>query len=84
MEELQNVATFLIADGCEWLTGQTITVDGGQSRATGSNFYELRHLERRAMAGCARGYQSPERKGPRAAWDVGGERPYGASLRDTL
>src|SRR5215469_609498 len=24
MEELQNLATFLIANGCEWLTGQTI------------------------------------------------------------
>jgi len=43
MEELQNLATFLLADGCEWLTGQTITLDGGQSHATGSNFYELRH-----------------------------------------
>jgi NAD(P)-dependent dehydrogenase (short-subunit alcohol dehydrogenase family) len=43
VEELQNLATFLIADGCEWLNGQTITLDGGQSHATGSNFYELRH-----------------------------------------
>jgi len=43
MEELQNLATFLLADGCEWLTGQTITLDGSQSHATGSNFYELRH-----------------------------------------
>src|ERR1700721_4845800 len=43
MEELQNLATFLLAEGCEWLTGQTITLDGGQSHATGSNFYELRH-----------------------------------------
>jgi NAD(P)-dependent dehydrogenase (short-subunit alcohol dehydrogenase family) len=43
IEELQNLATFLIADGCEWLTGQTITLDGGESLATGSNFYVLRH-----------------------------------------
>src|ERR1700723_903026 len=43
IEELQNLATFLIADGCDWLTGQTITLDGGQSLATGSNFYALRH-----------------------------------------
>ena len=43
MEELQNLATFLLSDGCEWLTGQTITLDGGQSHATGSNCYELRH-----------------------------------------
>ncbi len=42
MQELQNLATFLIADGCAWLTGETITLDGGQSHATGSNFYELR------------------------------------------
>jgi NAD(P)-dependent dehydrogenase (short-subunit alcohol dehydrogenase family) len=42
IEELQNLATFLIADGCGWLTGQTITLDGGQSLATGSNFYALR------------------------------------------
>ena len=26
MEELQNLATFLMADGCEWLTGETIAV----------------------------------------------------------
>jgi NAD(P)-dependent dehydrogenase (short-subunit alcohol dehydrogenase family) len=43
VEELQNLATFLIADGCDWLTGQTITLDGGQSHATGSSFYALRH-----------------------------------------
>ena len=43
MAELQNLATFLLADGCEWLTGQTITLDGSQSHANGSNFYELRH-----------------------------------------
>jgi NAD(P)-dependent dehydrogenase (short-subunit alcohol dehydrogenase family) len=42
MAELQNLATFLLSDGCEWLTGQTIVMDGGQSHATGSNFYELR------------------------------------------
>jgi NAD(P)-dependent dehydrogenase (short-subunit alcohol dehydrogenase family) len=43
IEELQNLATFLLSDGCEWLTGQTIAMDGGQSLATGGHFYELRH-----------------------------------------
>jgi NAD(P)-dependent dehydrogenase (short-subunit alcohol dehydrogenase family) len=43
IEELQNLVTFLIADGCDWLTGQTITLDGAQSHATGANFYALRH-----------------------------------------
>ena len=42
MEELQNLATFLIAPGCDWLTGETITLDGSQSHATGSNFDQLR------------------------------------------
>jgi ASC-1-like (ASCH) protein len=28
MDELGNLATFLMADGCEYLTGQTIAIDG--------------------------------------------------------
>ncbi len=43
MSELQNLATFLMAPGhCDWLTGQSIMMDGGQAIATGGNFYELR------------------------------------------
>jgi NAD(P)-dependent dehydrogenase (short-subunit alcohol dehydrogenase family) len=42
MEELQNLATFLMADGCDWLNGQAIMMDGGHYLATGANFYELR------------------------------------------
>lgn len=43
MRELQNLATFLMAPGqCDWLTGQTIMMDGGNALATGGNFYELR------------------------------------------
>jgi NAD(P)-dependent dehydrogenase (short-subunit alcohol dehydrogenase family) len=41
-EELQNLATFLLSDGCNWLTGETIAMDGAQGLATGGNFYELR------------------------------------------
>jgi NAD(P)-dependent dehydrogenase (short-subunit alcohol dehydrogenase family) len=41
-EELQNLATFLLSDGCNWLNGETIAIDGGQALATGGNFYELR------------------------------------------
>jgi NAD(P)-dependent dehydrogenase (short-subunit alcohol dehydrogenase family) len=41
MEELQNLATFLMADGCEWLTGETIGLDGGGYLATGSGGYFL-------------------------------------------
>src|SRR5262245_30691708 len=39
MEELQNLATFLMADGCEWLTGETIVIDGAGTLATGSGGY---------------------------------------------
>jgi NAD(P)-dependent dehydrogenase (short-subunit alcohol dehydrogenase family) len=39
MQELQNLATFLMADGCEWLTGETIAIDGGGYLASGSGGY---------------------------------------------
>jgi NAD(P)-dependent dehydrogenase (short-subunit alcohol dehydrogenase family) len=43
MAELQNLAAFLMAPGqCDWLTGQSIMMDGGNALATGGNFYELR------------------------------------------
>ena len=42
MEELQNLAVFLISGGCDWINGETIAMDGGQALATGGNFYELR------------------------------------------
>src|SRR5512134_1675912 len=39
MTELQNLATFLMADGCEWLTGETIAIDGAGYLATGAAGY---------------------------------------------
>ncbi len=42
MSELQNLATFLMSDGCDWLTGQSIMMDGGSALATGGNFFEQR------------------------------------------
>jgi len=41
MQELQNLAVFLMAEGCEWLTGQTIALDGGGWLANGASFTEL-------------------------------------------
>jgi len=41
MHELQNLAAFLMADGCEWLSGQTIALDGGGYLANGGSFTEL-------------------------------------------
>ncbi len=42
MEELQNLATFLISGGCDWINGETIAMDGAQALAMGGNFYQLR------------------------------------------
>jgi NAD(P)-dependent dehydrogenase (short-subunit alcohol dehydrogenase family) len=42
MEEFRNLATFLVADGCEWLTGQTIALDGAAHLASPGGFFDLR------------------------------------------
>ena len=44
MEELQNLATFLMADGCDYLTGQTIALDGAQYLTGGGTFSNLDKL----------------------------------------
>jgi len=31
-----------MSDGCNWLSGETIAMDGAQALATGGNFYRLR------------------------------------------
>jgi NAD(P)-dependent dehydrogenase (short-subunit alcohol dehydrogenase family) len=41
MPELQNLAAFLLADGAEFLTGQTIAIDGGANLVNGGGFNEL-------------------------------------------
>ena len=41
MPELQNLAAFLMADGCEWLTGQTIAIDGAGHLAYGAQMTRL-------------------------------------------
>ena len=44
MDELKNLATFLMADGCDYLTGQTIAIDGAAFNAGGGNFGRLSKL----------------------------------------
>jgi len=44
MGELQNLATFLMADGCDYLTGQTIAIDGAQYLTGGGTFSNLDKL----------------------------------------
>jgi len=42
--ELQNLMIFLLADGCDYLTGQTIAIDGGHHLAAPSTFADLSKL----------------------------------------
>jgi NAD(P)-dependent dehydrogenase (short-subunit alcohol dehydrogenase family) len=44
MHELQNLLVFLMADGCDYLTGQTIAIDGGHHLAAPSTFADLTEL----------------------------------------
>lgn len=44
IQELQNLIVFLLSDGCDYLTGQTIAIDGGQHLAGPSTFADLTAL----------------------------------------
>lgn len=44
MTELANLAAFLMGDGCDYLTGQTIAIDGALHLASGGNFASLSAL----------------------------------------
>ena len=45
MSELQNLASFLMTDGCDYLTGQTIAIDGAQYITGGGTFSGLSKLK---------------------------------------
>ena len=45
-DELTNLATFLMAPGCDYLTGAVIPIDGGQWLASDGNFHGLSALDR--------------------------------------
>jgi NAD(P)-dependent dehydrogenase (short-subunit alcohol dehydrogenase family) len=44
MEELANLTMFLLSDACDYLTGQTIAMDGGQMLAGPGTFAGLNGL----------------------------------------
>jgi NAD(P)-dependent dehydrogenase (short-subunit alcohol dehydrogenase family) len=44
MPELCNLIMFLLGDGCDYLTGQTIAIDGGQHLAGPGTFADLTNL----------------------------------------
>jgi NAD(P)-dependent dehydrogenase (short-subunit alcohol dehydrogenase family) len=44
IHELQNLIIFLLSDACDYLTGQTIAIDGGQHLAGPGTFADLTSL----------------------------------------
>ncbi len=44
MQELRNLAVFLMADGVDYLSGETIAIDGASFLAGGGNFAQLARL----------------------------------------
>lgn len=38
MAEFKNLIVFLLSDGCSYLTGQTVAIDGGRTRAQSGAF----------------------------------------------
>jgi NAD(P)-dependent dehydrogenase (short-subunit alcohol dehydrogenase family) len=44
MEELRNLLIFLMSDGCSYITGDTISIDGGHHLAAPSTFAGLAKL----------------------------------------
>jgi NAD(P)-dependent dehydrogenase (short-subunit alcohol dehydrogenase family) len=44
MDELRNLLIFLMADGCDFITGQTIAIDGAHHLAAPSTFADLARL----------------------------------------
>jgi hypothetical protein len=41
IQELQSLVVFLLSDACDYLTGQTIAIDGGQHLAGPGTFADL-------------------------------------------
>ena len=67
MEELENLATFLISGGCDWINGETIALDGAQALATGAGFYELRNWSDADWQAARERDRGAEQEGSRAA-----------------
>ncbi len=44
-QELANLAIFLMSDGCDYLTGEVIALDGAQWLTSGGNFASLTNLD---------------------------------------
>ncbi len=74
MPELQNLAVFLMADGVEWLSGETIAIDGAGHRQNGASFTDLAELtdmQWREMREAIRGQDSRDKAGAAGPTAIG-------------
>jgi NAD(P)-dependent dehydrogenase (short-subunit alcohol dehydrogenase family) len=54
-EELCNLAVFLVSDAAPYITGEVVTIDGGEWLASGGQFSELRNMPRAQLRAMLRG-----------------------------
>jgi NAD(P)-dependent dehydrogenase (short-subunit alcohol dehydrogenase family) len=50
-DELANLAAFLVSDGAGFMTGECVTIDGGEWIGSGGEFNGLTHLPREKLKG---------------------------------
>ena len=62
IQELQNLLVFLLSDACDYLTGQTIAIDGGQHLAGPSTFADLTALTDEQWRGAREAIQRSTQK----------------------
>jgi NAD(P)-dependent dehydrogenase (short-subunit alcohol dehydrogenase family) len=48
-DELADLAVYLVCDGAGYVTGEVVTIDGGEWMASGGQFSGLRHLPREEL-----------------------------------
>lgn len=53
-EELANLAVFLVAEGAEFVTGECVTIDGGEALAGAGQFSQFIQMEREQLKGFLR------------------------------
>jgi NAD(P)-dependent dehydrogenase (short-subunit alcohol dehydrogenase family) len=63
MDELRHLTIFLMSDGCSYITGDTISIDGGHHLAAPSTFAGLSKLSKEDWQRAREAIQASSRKG---------------------
>jgi hypothetical protein len=62
MDELRHLTIFLMSDGCNYITGDTISIDGGHHLAAPSTFAGLSKLSQEDWQRAREAIQASSRK----------------------